>query len=119
MSADIVPPIGPNLLMHLYEHPEDAEPILALFQKLPWKLRYRLEARPQRGWRQGWGVQLIERVSWLKLFACGLIAFSVSLVLGIVWAVVRNDVQGGFGIAGMVLSFELFSVGTVQAALVL
>ena len=116
MPAETIPPIGPNLLVHLTEHPEEAEYSPVLFRKLPRKLRQRLEACPQRGWRQGWGLRLREGIDWLSLFGCGLVAFLISLVFGIVWAVVQRDVQGGFGMAGMVLSFLFFSIGTVQAA---
>lgn len=119
MPAETIPPIGPNLLMHLCEHPEDAEPTPVLFQRLPRRLRCRLEACPQRGWRQGWGMQFVEGANWLKVFACGLIAFSVSLIFGIIWAILRDDVKGGVGIAGVVLSFGLFTVGTIQAALLM
>jgi hypothetical protein len=43
-----------------------------------------------------------------KLFALGLIGTLASMIFGIVWSVVRQDIQGGFSVAGFL--FHTFRI---------
>ena len=51
--SEIIPPVGKNLLMHLYEHREDADDDAFCLDRILKKLRERL-VRPQRGGGIGW-----------------------------------------------------------------
>jgi hypothetical protein len=106
-----MPPVGPNMLMHLLEHPEDAEALPVLYRRIPKKLRLKLEPCPVKGSAVGWGLHFVEGLNWFVVFVYGCFAFVVSLLLAVAWAEIRNDVQGGFAIGGFMLAFLLFCAG--------
>lgn len=108
------PPIGPNLLAHLFEHPEDAEVLPVLFRKIPKRLRDKLEPCPVKGSAEGWGVQFAEGIDWFVVLLCGCMGFTLTLIFAVVWSIVRGDVQGGFAIAGFMLAFLGFCFGVTQ-----
>ena len=60
MPAEVIPPVGENHLMHLYDHPEDAEDSAICLDKVPKKMRERLRMCPQRGTGIGWGIYFVE-----------------------------------------------------------
>ena len=64
--AEIIPPVGENLLMHLYEHLEDADDDAVCLDRIPKKLRERL-VRPQRGSGVGWGFHSREGLNLKKM----------------------------------------------------
>jgi len=51
MPADNVPPIGPNLLMHFFLHPEESPSSAVLLPSIPKRKKHRLEPCPVRGSR--------------------------------------------------------------------
>jgi hypothetical protein len=59
IPAETNPPVGPNLLTHLLEHPEHAEVLPVLYRKFPKKLRAKLEACPRKGSAVGWALSLL------------------------------------------------------------
>jgi hypothetical protein len=101
--------------MHLFEHPEDAEVIPVLHQKIPKKLRVRLEACPTKGSSVGWGLHFVEGLNWLVVFIYGSTGFAISLIAALIWVAVRDDVQGAFAIAGFMIAFLLFCGGIARA----
>lgn len=117
--AETSPPIGTDLLMHLFEHPECAEVLPVLFRKIPKKLHDKLEACPVKGSAIGWGVQFVEGMDWFVVFLCGCAGFFSALVMAVVWSTVRGDVQGGFAIAGFMLAFLGFCFGVARTEIVL
>lgn len=117
IPADLIPPIGENHLLHLYDHPEDAEDTAVCLDRVPKKIRERLEVCPQRGTGVGWGIHLVEGLHWTKLWILGFVGVLVSIAFGIAWACMRNDVQGGFSIAACMMVGLTFTTGIVQAAL--
>lgn len=117
IPAEVIPPIGENHLMHLYDYPEDAEDTAICLDKVPKKLRERLGVCPQRGTGLGWGIHFVEGLHWIKLWILGFIGLLMSIAFGIAWACVRTDVQGGFGIAACMMVGLTFTTGVVQAAL--
>ena len=115
MPAEYTPPIGQNMLMHLYEHPEHAGGLPDCFGKVPKKLRHKLMACPNRGSSKGWGLCFSEGLSWLKLLLCCFFGIALSAAFGIVWSVVRSDVEGGFGVSCFMLASFAFVVTLVQS----
>ena len=111
-----MPPFGKNLLMHLYEHPEDADDDAFCLDRIPKKLRERL-VRPQRSSEVGWGVHLNEGLNLKKMCIFGLLGLFFSASFGVIWSVKRDDVQGGFGVAAFVTAALTFTIGIVQATL--
>ena len=115
---DFIPPIGENHMMHLYQHPEDAEASGICMKRIPKKLKERLSVCPTKGTGLGWGVHFVEswhyNVIWILGFGTLLAASMVFLVC---WAVLKHDVQGASGVAAYMLAFVTLLVGTVQAGL--
>ncbi|KAL5888219.1 hypothetical protein ACKVWC_003488 [Pyricularia oryzae] len=112
--AESNPPVGPNLLMHLFEHPDHAEVLPVLFRRIPKKLS-RLQACQRTGSSVGWGIQIHEGLDWVALFYCGCVGFAACLITAVAWTVVRDDLQGGFAIASFMLAFLAFCAGMVHS----
>lgn len=109
--GELVPPVGPTYLLHLFKHPEDYDGELITYLRVPKK-----SGRLSIG--TGWGIHLVEgflpaRV-WMLL--SGLFALA-SLVFGVVWAWKKQDVQGAFGVAAWICGLAVLSVGWLQAGL--
>lgn len=117
MPAYFVPPVGKNLMKHLFEHPDHAGDLPVCFARVPRKLRERLSIKAQAGRNEGWGICFVEGVSWSRLCAFGLVGVVVSSVFGVVWTVVKGDVQGGFGVASYLLAVLVLGLGALQGAL--
>jgi hypothetical protein len=115
MPAEVMPPIGSNLLMHLFEHPEDAEPVPVLYRKIPKKLRDRLQVCPVKGSSVGWGLQFVEGMNWFLVFVYGCAGFGLALLVALIWVALNADVQGAFAIAGYIIAFLLFCGGFARA----
>ncbi|TLD11880.1 hypothetical protein PspLS_11300 [Pyricularia sp. CBS 133598] len=113
--AESIPPVGPNLLMHLFEHPDHAEVLPVLFRRIPKKLKSRLRACQRMGRSVGWGIQIHESLNWVALFFLGCFGFLACLVTAVAWTVARDDVQGGFAIASFMLAFLVFCGGMVHS----
>lgn len=79
VPAEVIPPIGENHLMHLYDHPEDAEDTAICLDKVPKKLREPLLVCPQRGTGLGWGIHFVEGLHWIKLWILGFIGLLAAL----------------------------------------
>ncbi|KAI0436155.1 hypothetical protein F4803DRAFT_248206 [Xylaria telfairii] len=114
MPPDTIPPIGTNLLMHLFENPDHADVTLFLYNRFPKKLRAQLEACPIKGSSIGWGIEFVEGVDWYAVFVSGCFGFFFCLLFAVAWAAARGDVQGGFGIASFLLTFFVFCGGTLH-----
>lgn len=88
LPAETIPPIGPNLLTHLLEHPEDAEILLVLYRRILEKPRAKLQPCPKKGSVVGWGIQFVEGLNRFTVFICGCLGFLAALVLALIWSVV-------------------------------
>jgi len=104
----VMPPIGPNHLAHLFEHPEHADVLPAIWRRIPRKLKSELKACPTRGSSLGWGLHLVEGMEWFLFSVLGCAGFFLCLLVSIIWSVVKEDVQGGFSIGGFLLAFFIF-----------
>jgi hypothetical protein len=103
--------------MHLYENPDHADAASVLFRKIPKKLYSRIETNAMVGSSVGWGIQLVEGVNAPAIFMYGYLGFIAILLVAVLWSFLRGDVQGGFGIAPVLLGFHLFWYGTLYAGL--
>ena len=100
--------------MHLYRYPKEAEDTGDCLSKIPKRLR-ELSILPQ-GCDIGWGLQCVEGLDWIKLWALGFIGFLASSTLGFLWSVLKDDVQSGFAVAACMVMGLFFTIGIVQAA---
>jgi hypothetical protein len=115
MPAETIPPVGSNLLMHFFNHPEDASPRPVLLMCMPKRKREKLEPCPIRGSSVGWGIDVTIGTDHLKLFLLGLLACVASLIFGVVWTVRMEDIQGEFGAAGFIFALLGFAVASLKA----
>lgn len=100
--------------MHMYHHPDDAGDGTFCLTRFPKKTREQLQV-PKCGEAQaGWGIHYVEGLNWQKVYAAGMVVCLLSLVFGLAWSILRNDVQGGFGVSAYMLAFLACTVGLLQ-----
>ncbi|KAI9875203.1 MAG: hypothetical protein M1830_008767 [Pleopsidium flavum] len=116
IPAEIIPPVGENHLMHLFDHPEDADEETVCLEKFPKRLRERLSVCSNERTNIGWGIHFVEGLHWTKLWLFGLLGIIFSALFGVFWSVWEHDIQGGFAVAGCMMVFFTFTTDTVQAA---
>lgn len=117
MPAEFIPPIGENHMMHLYTYPEEAGHTGICLGKIPKKIEG-LDWLPthSQGSKVGWGLHFVEGLDVAKLWVLGFIGFIISIMFGIAWSVIKDDMQSGFAVAACMLTGLLFTTGMVQAA---
>lgn len=91
IPAEVISPIGENHLMHLCDHPEEAEDTAGCLDKVPKKLRERLGGCPERGTGLGWGIHFVESLRWTKLWVLGFVGLWMSIAFSIAWSRIKND----------------------------
>lgn len=90
---DLMPPVGPTYLLHLFQHPEDYEKEIITYMRVPKK-----NSRLDRG--VGWGINLCEGFPADRVLVCFVVGFAfASLVFAIAWVCKQKDVQGAFSVA--------------------
>ncbi|KAF2793172.1 hypothetical protein K505DRAFT_375515 [Melanomma pulvis-pyrius CBS 109.77] len=100
VPASYIPPMGKNYLMHYMRHPQILHPQQTwVYNQLPKRLCGQLLA-PNDEQVTGWGMHFEEGINWR---ACGILGFTVIVVgscaFGIIWAIMKEDVQTGFTVA--------------------
>ena len=117
MPAEFIPPIGENHMMHLYTYPEEAEHTGICLGKIPKKIEG-LTWLPthSQGSKVGWGLHLVEGLDITRLWVLGFVGFMISIMFGIAWSMIKDDMQSGFAVAACMLTGLLFITGMVQAA---
>jgi hypothetical protein len=115
MPAETVPPIGPNLLMHFFSHPEDSASHLVLHPSIPKRKNDRLEPCPIKGSSVGWGIDVTTGVDELKLFGLGLLGTLASIVFGLAWSFIKEDIQGAFAVAGFLFTLFALPIASLKA----
>ncbi|KAI4185198.1 MAG: hypothetical protein LQ346_005961 [Caloplaca aetnensis] len=115
-TCDLLPPIGENLMTHLFHHPHEANEKAITFIRSPKKRKQRLVVCPQMGTSLGWGIHLVEGWAWTKIWLLSLTLMLLSsLVFAISWSVLKHDLQGAFGVAAYFVALVALGIGTVQA----
>ena len=109
--SDLLPPVGPEYLVHLFKHPEDYDRELITYCRVPKKIG-RLH------WGVGWGINLVEGflADRVWIFISGFFALG-SLIFVIAWELKKHDVQGASGVAAWIVSLSVLVVGWLQAYL--
>lgn len=116
MPADLVPPIGSNLLVHFFHQPTHAGELQDLYRRIPKKLKTKLSPCTQKGSSVGWGMALAEELDPFLFFLYGCVGFLVCSAVALIWTVINNDIQGGFGVGGFLLGFMVFCGGLVHSS---
>ncbi|KAL8749241.1 MAG: hypothetical protein Q9199_007808 [Rusavskia elegans] len=116
--CDLIPPIGENLMTHLFHHPHEANERAITIMRSPKKRKQRLAICPQMGTNIGWGIHLVEGWAMTKLWLLALVISSIGgIVFAVTWSVVKRDIQAAFAVAAYFAALFGLGVGTVQAYL--
>ncbi|KAF7509457.1 hypothetical protein GJ744_008020 [Endocarpon pusillum] len=110
------PPIGSSILVHLYENPDHADLTKLLLGRIPKKLDSELQICQIKRLGIGWGLELVEGLDWGKTWFVGLVTLIVSYAFGILWSVLRHDVQGGWAVTACMMMFVPFLTGAIHSA---
>ncbi|KAH6635867.1 hypothetical protein F5144DRAFT_159885 [Chaetomium tenue] len=104
------PPIPPNIFLHHLSKP-GRHPRLVWGNRIPQKLhRSILQVGMGDELVVGWGVHIIEGLNKSTVLVCSLVGLVISGIVAVVWTVVRDDVQGGFGIGAWLTSVQAIVV---------
>ena len=116
--CDLLPPVGENLMAHLFHHPDEAHELGITCLRAPKKRKDKLIISPAEGTTLGWGLYLVEGWAAFRVWMLVLMLFSVgSLIFGVCWAVLKHDLQGAFGVSAWIVSLGGLIFGTIQAGL--
>ena len=118
--STLKPPIGSNLLMHFFQHPEDASAITPCFQKIPKKRNEKLSVCPVKGISPGWGLCFHEGWSWRKILAwCCLTFVLASIGVCVLYWKFKHKMQDAVALGTFMLACFGIGVSTLQAWLII
>ena len=103
-------------MLHWCLHPNHAEDLGIVFDRIPKKLKERLRACPSKGTGLGWGIQFLEswHVSIIVILAFATF-LTASLVFVVCYSLLKHDVQSASGVAAYLVAFVMLGIGTLQA----
>ncbi|KAJ5389236.1 uncharacterized protein N7496_000304 [Penicillium cataractarum] len=111
------PPVGPRLMMDFFADPDSRAPGSDLvMQQLPKKLD---TERTSDGLEvtEAWGIFYREEWNWKRIW--GVLVFGFfppSLLFGVLWGILRKDVQGAFGVASWWMAGATILLGSFATA---
>jgi hypothetical protein len=84
-----------------------------ILQQLPKKIGAGLD--PNRAdMSQAWGIFYREDWDWMRIWiVLGVAFFPPSLLFGILWGILRQDIQGAFGVASWWMAGATIAIGIV------
>ena len=115
-EPDFLPPIGHNEMMHYFHKSCTGQNDDSHIRRLPGHRENPVPFQPSEEEKYVWGIELVESESreWLYLSIPVFFIFFSSLIFGIVWAVLLHDIQGGFAVAGYIVTGGLALLGSIQ-----
>lgn len=117
---EIIPPVGENHLMHLFQHPDHAEDDSVCLDRFPKKLKEKLHCGKGQPTNFGWGLQFVEGWNGKKIWLIAFVLFGIgSLLIGVLWSIFGHSIQNAFAISGYMIAFATVSMGAVQSLLVM
>ncbi|KAI3536010.1 hypothetical protein CSPX01_11044, partial [Colletotrichum filicis] len=113
IPAKLSPPIGPNLLMDYYSNPNDIPShSTVVLDQFPKRACGRLPQDEQI--IEAWGIHFQEEWNWERIWwLLALSFFPPSMLFGILWGVLKQDLQSAFGIASWWMTGATIVVGIV------
>ncbi|KAH7125294.1 hypothetical protein B0J11DRAFT_301482 [Dendryphion nanum] len=112
IPANHIPPFGENYMMHLYSSPSCVNPLqVAVYNQIPKRTCGQLMVRPENV-SEGWGLHFREGWHLVKIWAliCSLFVGG-SLIFGVLYSVLKKDVQSAFGIASYLVTTATVGLG--------
>ena len=99
----------PRTLLHLYKKSHDIGTHRRIIRRIPRKLNGRLLVVGDDA-ELGWGMYLRAGIHWEKFFWTCFVALLLCWAPGLVWWMLRDDVQGGTGITSCLMGLVGFFV---------
>ena len=114
IPAKLSPPVGLRLMMDFFRNPDSINPNATLVvQQLPKRTCGEICSRDYE-LVEGWGIYYKEDWDWGKIWCIVAIGFfSPSLLFGILWGILRKDIQGAFGVASWWITAATIVTGIV------
>lgn len=114
IPSALLPPIGPRLMMQLFKDPDSLiSGADSFLQQLPKKMSGELHSDGME-MKVAWGIFYREDWDWMRIWvALGVAFFPPSLLFGILWGIMRQDIQGAFGVASWWMTGATIAVGIV------
>ena len=105
-----LPPIGPNYMRHWLQHPHIIpDERTSTLNSLPKK--FGELAVNCSTMTTGWGIYFDEGFCWSSRGVFAMMApVPASLLFGLVWSTVYNDIQGGFGAATYIFGLSMWMI---------
>ncbi|OAP56500.1 hypothetical protein AYL99_09679 [Fonsecaea erecta] len=98
------PPIGTNYLTHLFQHPECINKVSTrVLNQVPKRFGQCIATTGAEA-VEAWGMEFEEGWDRDRLKNAILLVIAATLVFGILWAVLKHDIQGACGIAAFFMS---------------
>jgi hypothetical protein len=118
--SPLKPPIGSNLLMHYFRHPEDASDITPCFQKIPKKRKEKLAVCPVKGNSPGWGLCFHEGWSWRKILTGSCCVFVLaSVAVSVLYWRFEHNMQDAITLGTFILTCFGIGLSTLQVWLII
>ena len=109
-----MPVLSPKFLMGDFQYPlEIIAGQTSTLNQLPKRRQpEELRATPKE-MVTGWGLHIEEDWHWPAIYCCFGVIVLFSLVFGIVWSVVNNDLQGAWAISGYAVSVGVMFIAYI------
>jgi len=111
------PPVGHNAMMHMYHRSKACKDLAYCRDRFPKHITAALRNQAAGGDAYAYGIELTEERAWWFLGIAGLVIIVASLIAGVTWACLKNDVQGGLAIAAYMPTTLACLYATLQVAL--
>jgi hypothetical protein len=114
-EPDFLPPIGHNEMLHYFHSSCEGQDDDWHVRHLPGHKLNVIPFGPTEDLKFIWGIQITESENreWLYSSMPGLMVILTSAIFGIVWTVVKHDMQSGFTVATFMLAAGLALLGSV------
>jgi hypothetical protein len=112
-----MPPIATSVLMHFFHHPEDCEDADWCYKQIPKRIREKPNPGVEPDKDTAWGLYFEEGFDYQKFFNVAFVGFVGSFGAGLYWIIHDKDIKTAVAVSSYLLTFWLFSVGILQAAL--
>lgn len=96
----------PHIFLH-YLNSKHPHPKSVWLNRLPMKLNESITCSSDP-LPIGWGIHIIEGSNKRALYYCAFLIIVLSLLASLLWAILKDDVQGGFGIGAWIVSVPGF-----------
>ncbi|CAG8276302.1 unnamed protein product [Penicillium salamii] len=114
IPSKLSPPYGPRLMMDFFKDPNSRKPHAdSILQQLPKRISTELDL-DEAEMMDAWGIFYREDWDWMRIWTVlGVAFFTPSVLFGILWGIMKQDIQGAFGVASWWMTGATIAVGIV------